>query len=78
MRESLTKLDTTKLSRTFHQIKPSLSLLGLNDLREAALSIEEGIKLGKLKGKKLSEQVLLFISQCSLQITALENELTKL
>lgn len=78
IRESLSNDDTTKLSRTFHQIKPSLSLLGLNGLRETALAIEEDLKLGRLKGKNLNERVLSFVSQCALQINALENELTKL
>lgn len=78
IQEALTNSDTVKLSRIFHQIKPSLSLLGLNDLRESALSIEEGLKLGKLNSKNLNERVLSFISHCTLQINALENELAKL
>jgi PAS domain S-box-containing protein len=78
MREALSVSDKINLSRTLHQIKPSLSLLGLNDLRETAISIEDDLKLGRLQGKKLTQEVLSFISQCTLQINALENELTKL
>jgi PAS domain S-box-containing protein len=76
--DSLIQGDNTKLARVIHQIKPSLSLLGLNQLRDEAMAIEDDLKTTPLPDKDISEMLSVFVSKCTKEVRALEAELGRL
>jgi hypothetical protein len=70
--------DTQKLARTLHQIKPSLSLLGLDILKESSIRLEERIKVMKLPSSAFETDIGEFIGTCRNAIRLLTNELAYL
>jgi HPt (histidine-containing phosphotransfer) domain-containing protein len=70
--------DSEKLARITHQIKPSLTLLGLDSLRETAVTLEGNFNTTKLPNEQLSKLLTSFIKSCSTAIKSLKEELTTL
>lgn len=77
MEEALTLSDFTKLARVAHQIKPSMTLLGINHLKDSAVQIEDLAKNTKAPSLELQLNVLEFIQTCREIISDLEDELRK-
>lgn len=73
MLESLAVQDWERISRLAHQIKPSLTLMGLDDLKNSVVFIEENGKK-KTELDKLPVTVKNFARECQLAISALSHE----
>lgn len=74
MEASVSANDWTKLSRLAHQIKPSFSLLGLEDLRKTVSTIEENARdQTGLHG--LSQATAGFVDACRAVVDALRKEI---
>lgn len=78
LEEAMNESDLPKLARITHQIKPSLSLLGLNSLRDAAVSLEDQFKTNTSLNNELHHQLEDFINSCSKALQSLTEELTHL
>ncbi len=74
MKESLAKENWSRLSKLAHQIKPSFSLMGIDDLRKTVFYIEENAS-EKTNLPALSRITEEFVAQCNAVITDLEKEL---
>jgi len=73
---AVNEADWITVARMAHQIKPSLTLLGIHQLKESALQIEE-FSTGTITSTHES-QVKQFIQACKKVIAELENELKHL
>lgn len=78
LEKAMEQYDSEKLTRITHQVKPSLTLLGLDSLRETAVTLEGGFKTTKLPNEQLSKLLTIFIKSCSDAIKSLKEELTTL
>lgn len=78
MDEALSTGDLTKLARISHQIKPSMTLLGIDHLKEAAIRIEERAKNNEAPTLELQLNVSEFTQTCRDIILELREELKKL
>jgi PAS domain S-box-containing protein len=78
LQEALGQSNSEKLARVTHQIKPSLTLLGLDSLREKAVGLEGAFKTTKLPNKSLASELKHFIAKCKEALKSLETELTYL
>jgi len=78
LEEAMQESDSPKLARITHQIKPSLTLLGLDSLRDSAVTLEEGFKTSNLPNALLNNQLNQFIKKCSNAIHSLTEELMHL
>ena len=76
LREAMALSDSERLARITHQIKPSLTLLGLDSLRDIAVTLEGNFKTIKLPNEQLGNHLKLFIEKCTAAIKSLESELT--
>lgn len=74
MEESLKRSDFVKLSRITHQIKPSMTLLGINGLKDAAVKIEEQSKSDNPSILQLTSDVNKFVQTCREVLEDLEQE----
>lgn len=74
MKESLAQENWSRLSKLAHQIKPSFSLMGIDDLRKTVFYIEEnaGEKTNLPVLSRITEE---FVANCNAVITDLEKEL---
>ncbi len=74
MKESLAQENWSRLSQLAHQIKPSFSLMGIDDLRKTVFYIEEnaGEKTNLSALSRITEE---FVADCNAVITDLEKEL---
>lgn len=63
MEEALRKADLIKVGKIAHQIKPSLTLMGIPQLKESAVQLEEIVSAPHGKNPKL--EVTNFIEACS-------------
>ncbi len=77
MEEALTQSDFIKVSRVAHQIKPSMTLLGINELKDSAIHIEELAKQTKAPSLELQLNVMEFTQACREIINDLAEELKK-
>ncbi len=77
MEDALNLSDLTKLARVAHQIKPSMTLLGINHLKDSAVQIEELAKNGKGSSLELQLNVVEFTQTCRDIISDLTEELKK-
>lgn len=77
MEEALTQSDFIKVSRVAHQIKPSMTLLGISELKDSAIHIEELAKQTKAPSLELQLSVLEFSQVCREIIDDLAEELKK-
>jgi PAS domain S-box-containing protein len=75
MEDALATSNNNRLGRIIHQIKPSLSLLGLDELREVAITLEEELKTTPLPNTNLLNSTKGFIAQCASFVNALTEEL---
>jgi HPt (histidine-containing phosphotransfer) domain-containing protein len=73
--EALNLSDFTKLARVTHQIKPSMTLLGINHLKELAVQIEVLAKNSKTPTLELQLNVMEFTQNCRDIISDLGKEL---
>jgi PAS domain S-box-containing protein len=78
MEDALNLSDLVKLSRVTHQIKPSMTLLGLNQLKETAVHIEELSKSNNGSTIELQLNVREFVQTCRDVIIDLTEELNSL
>jgi HPt (histidine-containing phosphotransfer) domain-containing protein len=74
MRESLKVKDWDKVSSLAHQIKPSLTLMGLSEMKNDVVVIEQNCK-SKTKLGEMPDLVYDFSYQCESAITELKKEL---
>ena len=77
MEEALTLSDFIKISRVAHQIKPSMTLLGINELKDSAMHIEELAKGTTSPSLELQLSVMEFSQACREVINDLAEELKK-
>ena len=77
MEEALTLSDFIKISRVAHQIKPSMTLLGINELKDSAIHIEELAKGTTAPSLELQLSVMEFSQACREVINDLAEELKK-
>jgi HPt (histidine-containing phosphotransfer) domain-containing protein len=77
MEDALALSDFTKLARVTHQIKPSMTLLGINRLKDLAVQIEELAKSGKVPILELQLNVMEFTQTCRDIVSDLVEELKK-
>lgn len=75
METAIQLADSEKLQRITHQIKPSLSLLGLEKLKEFAVDLESRIKSKEAPSGQIQNDVRSFIKKCSVAIESLTEEL---
>jgi PAS domain S-box-containing protein len=75
MEEALRVSDFVRLARITHQIKPSMTLLGINHLKDAAVAIEEHAKSSTPSIAQLSTNVKKFVESCREVIEDLQQEL---
>jgi PAS domain S-box-containing protein len=78
MEEALNTADLVKLARIAHQIKPSMTLLGIHHLKETTVSIEELAKSSSAPTLELQLNVMEFIQTCKDIIADLTEELKKI
>ncbi len=76
--EALFKKDFTKLARVVHQIKPSMTLLGINHMKDAAVKIENIAKSETPAEADLAVKTNKFINTCREIIDDLADELKML
>ncbi len=74
MRESLKVKDWDKVSSLAHQIKPSLTLLGLSEMKNEVAQIEQHCK-SKTKLDEMPGMMMDFFFQCESSINDLKKEL---
>jgi HPt (histidine-containing phosphotransfer) domain-containing protein len=74
MEKALAEEDWQRLARNAHQIKPSLTLMGLNSLRSNIVFIEENSKYGT-KLDEIPQVVAEFIETCNLILPELAKEI---
>lgn len=77
MKYALNLSDFTKLARVTHQIKPSMTLLGINHLKNSAVQIEELAKSGKVPILELQLSVMEFTQTCRDIVNDLGEELKR-
>lgn len=77
MEDSLSLSDFVQLGRIAHQIKPSMTLLGIDHLKESAVQIESIAKNSKAPSLELQLNVVEFTQTCRDIISDLEEELKK-
>lgn len=77
MEEALNLSDYSRLARVTHQIKPSMTLLGINHLKDSAVQIEELAKSNKVPVLELQLNVMEFTQTCRDIISDLGEELKK-
>lgn len=77
MEEALRLADFARLARVTHQIKPSMTLLGINHLKDSAIQIEERAKKSKAPSLELQLNVMEFTQTCREIISDLTEELKK-
>jgi PAS domain S-box-containing protein len=77
MEDALNLSDFAKLARVTHQIKPSMTLLGINHLKDLAVQIEGLAKIGKAPILELQLNVMEFTQTCRDIISDLVEELKK-
>lgn len=78
MEEALNISDLIKLARIAHQIKPSMTLLGINRLKETAIQIEELAESSTSPTLELQLNVMEFIQTCKDIIADLTEELKRM
>lgn len=78
MEEALNLSDFAQLARVTHQIKPSMTLLGIDHLKDLAVEIEGRAKKSKAPSLELQLHVMEFTQTCQDIITDLTEELKKL
>lgn len=76
MEDSLALSDFIRLARVTHQIKPSMTLLGINHLRDLAVQIEDLAKNTNVPILELQLNVVEFTQTCRDIINDLTEELT--
>jgi PAS domain S-box-containing protein len=77
MDEALKLSDFPKLARVAHQIKPSMTLLGLDRLKDSVVQIEELAKSTQTPSLELQLNVMEFVQACREIIDDLAEELQK-
>ncbi len=75
MEDALNAGDLVRLARMAHQVKPSMTLLGINHLKETAVHIEELAKSNQSPTLELQLNVMEFIQTCKDIIDELSEEL---
>lgn len=77
MEDALSLSDFNQVARIAHQIKPSMTLLGIDQLKERAIKIEESAKNSKVPTLELQINVMEFTQTCRDIISDLTEELKK-
>ncbi|HET9054106.1 MAG TPA: ATP-binding protein, partial [Cyclobacteriaceae bacterium] len=77
MEEALNLSDFSRLARVTHQIKPSMTLLGIDPLKDLAVQIEELAKKSKAPSLELQLHVVEFTQTCLDIINDLTGELRR-
>jgi PAS domain S-box-containing protein len=78
MEEALNISDLVKLAHIAHQVKPSMTLLGIKNLKETAVQIEELAKNSTSPTLELQLNVMEFIQTCKDIIADLTEDLKKM
>ncbi len=71
---SLANENRTEVGRLVHQIKPSLTLLGMEQLRTLAINLEENCQQADIPAGKFKQETLDFIQMLSKVVADLNNE----